>query len=177
MVQRLFLRAVEAVRLCTHQAAYQQDLILVLRSPLPDELRAIPSGNCLISILQYPTRPPVVWGIEGIPQGNLDKYVFYSNDPDWLATVPASIPSTHRRTVVSCYSSSRYSIIRPGPGELNSLKACMRHYAQQLEPLLEPLIAKGYDRLSPDGGFFERAMARATLRVWLQSGHYEARPR
>lgn len=155
-VQRLFLRAVEAVRLCTHQAAYQQDLILVLRSPLPDELRAIPSGNCLISMLHYPTQPPVVRGIEGILQGNLDKYVFYSNDPDWLATVPASIPSTHRRTVVSCYS---WPGIHP--------EACMRHYAQQLEPLLEPLIAKGYERLSPVGGFFERAMARATLRVWL----------
>jgi alanine dehydrogenase len=110
--------------------------------------------------------PPVVRGIEGIPQGNLDKYVFKPDDPDWAETVPASVPTSHRRTVVSCYS---WPGIHP--------EACMRHYAQQLEPLLEPLVEKGYDNLSPAGGFFERAMYRATLRAWLKLGHYEARPR
>jgi len=38
-------------------------------------------------------------------------------------------------------------------------------------------LHKGYDRLAPTGGYFERAMYRATLRAWLRSEHYEARPR
>ena len=103
--------------------------------------------------------PPVVRGIEGCPQGNLDKYVFAPNDPAWDAAVPASIPSTERRTVVSCYS---WPGIHP--------EACMRHYAQQLEPLMEALVAKGYDGLSANGGYFERALYRATLHGWLRGG-------
>jgi len=110
--------------------------------------------------------PPVVRGIEGIPQGNLDQYVFAPDDPSWNKSVPASVPSASRRTVVSCYS---WPGIHP--------EACMRHYAQQLEPLLEPLLAKGYAALSPDGGYFERALYRGTLTAWLKSGEYSARPR
>lgn len=110
--------------------------------------------------------PPVVRGIEGIPKGNLDKYVFWPADEDWGETVPPSIPSEQRRVVVSCYS---WPGIHP--------EACMRHYAQQLTPLLEPLLAKGYDDLSLDGSYFERAMARATLRAWLRAAHYEPRSR
>jgi len=102
------------------------------------------------------TEPPVVRGLQGIPQGNLDKYVFRPGDPDWDDTVPASIPSRHRRTVVSCYS---------WPGI--HAAACMEHYGQQLEPMLEPLVARGYDDLSPAGGYFERALYRASLRGWL----------
>lgn len=104
--------------------------------------------------------------IEGIPQGNLDKYVFFPDDEDWSVTVPPSIPSDQRQTVVSCYS---WPGIHP--------EACMRHYAQQLTPLLDPLLQKGYNGLSLSGGYFERALYRATLRAWLRSEHYEARPR
>ncbi len=112
------------------------------------------------------TTPPVVRGVEGIPQGNLDKYVVAPDDPDWDRSVPPAIPSKERRTVVSCYS---WPGIHP--------EACMRHYAWQLGPLLAPLIRKGHDELSMDGGYFERALCRATLRTWIQTGHYEARPR
>jgi alanine dehydrogenase len=104
--------------------------------------------------------PPVVRGVEGIPQGNLDKYVFAPDDPDWDASVPASIPSSNRRTVVSCYS---WPGIHP--------EACMRHYAQQMEPLLDVLLEKGYDSLSLGGGYFERALYRATLQGWQKTGH------
>ena len=65
------------------------------------------------------------------------------DDEDWDETVPASIPSQQRRAVVSCYS---WPGIHP--------EACMRHYAQQLLPLLEPLLHKGYDRLSLIGRLF-----------------------
>jgi alanine dehydrogenase len=104
--------------------------------------------------------PPVVRGVEGIPQGNLDKYIFAADDPDWGLSIPASIPSQNRRTVVSCYS---WPGIHP--------EACMRHYARQMEPLMDILLEKGYDGLSIDGSYFERALYRATLEGWQKTGH------
>ncbi len=104
---------------------------------------------------------PVVRGIEGIPQGNLDQYVFQPDDPVWDKLVPHSIPSTQRRTVVTCYS---WPGIHP--------EACMRHYAHQLEPLIDHLIVKGYDGISINGDYFERALYRGTLKAWL-SGEVE----
>jgi alanine dehydrogenase len=101
--------------------------------------------------------PPVVRGIEGIPQGNLDQYVFPADDPKWDSLVPESIPSTNRRTTVTCYS---WPGVHP--------EACMTHYAQQLEPFMEVLFEKGYDGLSLEGSYFERALYRATLKAWLQ---------
>jgi len=102
--------------------------------------------------------PPVVRGIEGIPQGNLDKYVFYPEDPDWTFTIPEGVPTEQRRVTVTCYS---WPGIHP--------EACMRHYAKQLQPLLEVLVEKGYEGLSPHGGYFERALYRATLDGWLRA--------
>jgi alanine dehydrogenase len=101
--------------------------------------------------------PPVVRGVEGIPQGNLDQYVFLPDDPKWEALVPASIPSKHRRTTVTCYS---WPGVHP--------EACMQHYARQLEPLLYHLFTKGYEGISIHGDYFERALYRGTLKAWLQ---------
>jgi alanine dehydrogenase len=112
------------------------------------------------------THPPVVRGVEGIPQGNLDQYVFPAEDPRWDLTVPPQVPSANRRTTVSCYS---WPGIHP--------EACMRHYAQQLEPLMEALVAKGYEGLSLEGGYFERALFRGTLKYWLQHSQYPAKSR
>jgi alanine dehydrogenase len=100
--------------------------------------------------------PPVVRGVEGIPQGNLDKYVFQPDDPDWDNTVPKEIPSKIRRTAVTCYS---WPGIHP--------EACMRHYAIQMEPLMRTLLARGYDDLSPNGDYFERSLYQATLKNWV----------
>ena len=110
--------------------------------------------------------PQVVRGVEGIPQGNLDQYIFSGDDPGWTGTVPASIPTGHRRTTVSCYS---WPGIHP--------EACMFHYAQQLEPMMKVLFEKGYEALSPEGDYFERALYRATLRAWLAHEAYGPRPR
>jgi len=104
--------------------------------------------------------PPVVRGIEGIPQGNLDQYIFMPDDPKWDNTVPKDIPSQNRRAVVSCYS---WPGIHP--------EACMHHYALQIEPLMKVLVAKGYDKLSLEGDYFERALFRGTLKAWLQASH------
>ncbi len=102
--------------------------------------------------------PPVVRGVEGIPQGNLDKYIFYPDDPDWDNTVPREIPSMNRRSVVSCYS---WPGVHP--------EACMRHYAVQLEPLMKVLLTVGYDNLSLQGDNFGQALCRASLETWLHT--------
>jgi hypothetical protein len=74
-------------------------------------------------------QPPIVRGIERIPQGNLDQWEFAPNDPAW-DTLPPSIPTGERRTVVSCYS---WPGVRPEP--------CMHVYGSQLAPLLERLVS------------------------------------
>lgn len=102
--------------------------------------------------------PPVVRGIEGIPQGNLDQYVFQPDDPTWCDTIPAQIPATNRRTTVSCYS---WPGVHP--------EASMGHYARQLMPMMNILISKGYDQLSMEGSFFERALYRGTIKSFLES--------
>ena len=99
--------------------------------------------------------PPVVRGIEGIPKGNLDKYVFQPSDPDWEETIAPGVPTEHRRTAVTCYS---WPGFHPEAG--------MIHYGQQLNPMMPVLFKKGYDRLSLQGGYFERALYRATLKAW-----------
>ena len=101
--------------------------------------------------------PPVVRGVEGIPQGNLDQFIFAADDPNWDKTVPEQVNSRNRRTAVTCYS---------WPGV--HAEACMTHYAQQLEPFIEVLFEKGYDDLSILGEYYERALYRGTLKYFLQ---------
>lgn len=94
-------------------------------------------------------------GVEGIPQGNLDQYVFEPNDPAYQ-TVPRCFRNDHRRTAVSCYS---WPGIHP--------KACMQIYGRQLRPVMRTLIEKGgVANITSQGRFFERAIARAKLSLW-----------
>ncbi len=103
------------------------------------------------------SEPRVVKGIEGIPQGNLDKYIFEKDDPDWNTTIPAGIPTGNRRLTVSCYS---WPGIHP--------EACMRHYGHQIRRLMRVLRTKDYDTLSADGHYFERALYRARIDTYLR---------
>jgi alanine dehydrogenase len=128
---------------------------------IPNEwIGCLPEHAVLVDLSVDPysldVSPTVVRGVEGIPQGNLNQYVFEPEDPNWANTVPDSIPSIHRRTAVTCYS---WPGIHP--------EASMLHYAQQLEPLMQVLLEKGYDGLRPDGDYFERALYRATLKAWI----------
>ena len=91
-------------------------------------------------------------GIEGIPQGDLDQYVFAPDDPVF-GTIPGHIPSGERRHTVSCYS-------WPGihPDE------CMQVYSAQLHPLMRTLVSQGgLQGIRQHGNFFERAISRALL--------------
>jgi len=91
-------------------------------------------------------------GVEGIPQGNLDQYVFAPHDAVF-DELPEWITKTHRRHVVSCYS---WPGIHP--------KRCMKIYGDQLRPLMRTLISLGgIEGIHSGGHFFERAIARAFL--------------
>jgi alanine dehydrogenase len=97
--------------------------------------------------------PPTVRGIEGIPQGDLDGFVFDVDDPAWNG-IPQGIPTSNRRTVVSCYS---WPGVHP--------RACMELYGAQLAPLVQTLVSCGGAAGLRDGSPNERALARASLRV------------
>lgn len=116
---------------------------------------------CDLSVDPYllDAEPRVVRGVEGIPQGSLDQWEFPPDDPAWDA-LPPRVPTSERRTVVSCYS---WPGVRAEP--------CMHVYGSQLAPLLETLVsAGGLDGVSPGGRYHERALWRGSLRGWFASG-------
>ncbi len=99
----------------------------------------------------------MVKGIEGIPQGNLDQYIFSPDDPAW-DSLPPCIDTRARRWSVSCYS---WPGVRP--------KECMELYGKQLAPLMQTIIESGgVQNIRPKGGFFHRAVLRASLSNWLR---------
>jgi len=101
--------------------------------------------------------PPTVRAIEGIPQGNLDRYTFEVGDAAW-DLLPQQVLSGHRRTVTSCYS---WPGVHP--------KRCMQLYGKQLAPLLETLVERGgLADVRRDGSFHERALYRGSLRARLE---------
>ena len=130
------------------------------RPVIPNKwIRHLPEHAILVDLSVDPyipqADPPVVRGIEGIPKGDLDKYVFQADDPDWEDTIAPGVPTKHRRTTVTCYS---WPGFHP--------EACMVHYARQLDVMMPVLVQKDYDGLSLEGDYFERALYRATLKAW-----------
>ncbi len=103
--------------------------------------------------------PPIsVKGIEGIPQGNLDHYIFSPEDPAF-DQVPLCVNKTNRRWSVSCYS-------WPGIYPVE----CMEVYGRQLRPVLDRLIEfGGIDKINPNGRYFERIIGRAMLSNWIDN--------
>jgi alanine dehydrogenase len=96
-------------------------------------------------------------GIEGIPQGNLDQYIFTPDDPIY-AKIPEFVHTEHHRNVVSCYS---WPGIHP--------KECMRVYGPQLRPIMRMLLSRGgLNGIDPNGRYFERAIGRALLSNWVE---------
>ncbi len=99
--------------------------------------------------------PYTVKGIEGIPHGNLDKYIFKPDDPAY-EEIPPCVSTRNRRYAVSCYS---------WPGV--TPKKCMDIYGKQLAPILRTILeAGGVKNLNPAGTFFHRAITRAMLSHW-----------
>ena len=100
--------------------------------------------------------PFQVKGIEGIPQGNLDQYVFMPNDIAY-EHIPDCISTKNRRHTVSCYS---WPGIHP--------KRCMKLYGEQIRPILRTITDRGgIQNINPRGRYFERAISKAMLSQWV----------
>ncbi|TFH33786.1 MAG: alanine dehydrogenase [Anaerolineales bacterium] len=100
--------------------------------------------------------PFQVKAIEGIPQGNLDQYVFKPDDPAY-GQIPDCVSNQNRRYVVSCYS---WPGIHP--------KQCMKLYGAQIRPVLRSITDRGgIQNVNPHGRYFERAIGRAMLSQWI----------
>lgn len=95
--------------------------------------------------------PIQVKGIEGIPTGNLDQYVFYTNDPAY-DKVPGQLKTQNRRTLVSCNAWPGVDPIR-----------CLNRYELQLDPFVRLLACESTDPSLNSENPYERALARATF--------------
>jgi alanine dehydrogenase len=153
-----YLRARLSVTDVLVDAAYRSDPSHPL---IPNAWIAEMPGHavvCDLSVDPYllDAHPSTVRGIEGIPQGSLEQYLFFPYDPNWCAKIPPGVPASNRRPTASCYS---WPGIHP--------KTCMYKYEEQLLPLLERLIkAGGAAHLRADGGYLERALYRASTGAW-----------
>jgi alanine dehydrogenase len=104
---------------------------------------------------QFDLEPPYVKGIEGVPHGDLDRYVFETDDPAYDA-LEGLVETKNRRVALSCYS---WPGLRP--------RLCMQRYGEQLEPVMEFIVSKPADTWDAAGGsYVERAVARAEVTRW-----------
>lgn len=101
--------------------------------------------------------PPKTKGIEGIPTGDLERYVFAPDDPAYGRMDPRE-DASHRRVVVSCHA---WPGVRP--------RASMEIYGEQLERVLEVILSTPVDAWDIERGEHrERAVARAELERWTR---------
>lgn len=93
-----------------------------------------------------------VKAIEGIPTGNLDKYVIYKEDKEYY-DIPEEVDKENRRTVISC---DAWPGVKP--------KECMELYGIQMLPIITKLFEKDVDDMGIESPYyFERAIYRATI--------------
>ncbi|HEX6844607.1 MAG TPA: hypothetical protein VF235_05765 [Actinomycetota bacterium] len=124
-------------------------------------LSALPADAVLLDLSADPyeltATPPRVKGIEGIPHGNLDRWVFPPDDEAW-DQAGSGVATAERRTALSCYS---WPGLEP--------EACMATYGEQLEPVLGLLMSTPVDALDPSSpSHLERAVARAETSRWAR---------
>lgn len=123
-------------------------------------LAALPEATVVLDLSADPydfaVDPPRVKGIEGVPHGDLDQWVFSPDDVGW-ERVDRRVDTRERRTALSCYS-------WPGLAPAD----CMLTYGEQLEPVLGLVLssdAADWSLSSPS--HLERAVARAETSRWL----------
>jgi alanine dehydrogenase len=127
---------------------------------IPNEwVAALPAHAVMLDLsvdpYDFTIDPPEVKGIEGMPEGNLDQWVFQPDDPAYERLDPR-VGRTHRRTALSCYS---WPGVHP--------KACMEIYGKQIQPIARVLFEAPVGSLdATHGRFFERATARAEVNRW-----------
>jgi alanine dehydrogenase len=125
-------------------------------------LAALPEDAVVLDLAADPydldATPPITKGVEGIPHGDLDRWVFPADSPAWDELDPR-IDTTNRRTALSCYS-------WPGLDPAES----MHLYGAQLEPVLHVLLTVPPGSWDPEGADAqERAVARAEVSRWLET--------
>lgn len=157
----------------TRSPVYMQELlsrtdVLVDATRRPDPTKVIvpnewlgwlPQHAVIVDLSADPydfsVTPPIVKGIEGIPHGDLDHFVFGPNDPAF-DRLPAAVETTHRRVSVSCYS---WPGLHP--------RSCMEIYGAQLEPVMDILLSVPPERWDiASANHIERAVVRAEIGTW-----------
>jgi alanine dehydrogenase len=122
-------------------------------------LAALPPDAILLDLSSDPylpdAAPPMVKGIEGVPHGDLDRFVFPADHPAW-DDQPPSVDTTNRRTALSCYA---WPGVHP--------EACMQEYGAQIEPFMALILQRPVETWDEQGGTRdERAAARGELSRW-----------
>lgn len=92
--------------------------------------------------------------IEGIPHGNLNKFIFDVDDvDDWNDDlIPVHVNKEHRRTTVSCNA---------WPGVM--AKECMQVYGEKIWPFIKILILNAFILNENSDDSNERALYRSTI--------------
>ncbi len=127
-----------------------------------DWIAVLPFHTVLLDLSADPydldADPPKVKGMEGVPPGSLETWLFHPDHPAYDRLDPR-VESTHRRMALSCDA---------WPGI--SPKECMEVYSREIQPVLRVLLETPADRLDPDHGrLYERAVARAEVSRWHAS--------
>lgn len=128
---------------------------------IPNEwVAALPQDAVILDLTVDPydfsVDPPKVKGIEGVPDGNLDQYVFYPDDPAYERLDPR-VDTKNRRVALSCYS---WPGLQP--------RGCMEVYGGQMEPVLRVILERPIDTWDLETGtYYERAVARAEVTRWV----------
>ncbi|MCT4606590.1 MAG: alanine dehydrogenase [Marinisporobacter sp.] len=105
--------------------------------------------------------PIQIKAIEGIPHGDLKKYVFEKTD-DAYENIPSQVSTKYRRVTISCSG---------WPGTLP--KESMKIYEEKLIPFVDILLKKGNNLTLTSDNPFERGLYRGTLDFFLQNNQYE----
>jgi alanine dehydrogenase len=125
-------------------------------------LAALPVDAVVLDLAADPydfsVEPPRIKGIEGVPHGDLDQWIFGVDDPAWDA-LDTRVRRVNRRTALSCYS-------WPGLHPFES----MQRYGAQLEPVMAFILAHTIEDRGEEHGdsSIERAVARADTARFLQ---------
>ena len=102
--------------------------------------------------------PPTLKGLEGVPHGSLERFVFEPSDPAWDRIAPP-VDRTHRRLALSC---DAWPGVRP--------RDSMRIYGEQLEDVMDvALSAPPVDWDAGSGHHAERAVARGEMERWRRA--------
>lgn len=124
-----------------------------------DWISALPTHAVILDLsvdpYDFTVDPPEVKGIEGLPEGNLDKYIFRPGDPAWDQLDPR-VKRDQRRTALSCYA---WPGLEP--------RMCMEVYSKQVEPVLRVVVERRLENVDHEKGpYYDRAVGRATTTRW-----------